>query len=974
MSDAGEREGTATISVTIDGQAVAVAPGTTIWEAARQVGIEIPALCHDPRYRPVGVCRLCVVDVGGRTLAASCVRACEPGMTVTATSEALTRHRRMLTALLVADQPVVRSQARPEGSQLAALAAKLEIAQPEGAGSRGPLGLPRGTGRGEDASSPVIGVDHQSCILCDRCVRACDEVQSNEVITRSGKGYTAKIAFDLDQPMGASSCVSCGECMDACPTDALVNKQLSAPLRAPAALKQVATLCPYCGVGCSITAHVDTALNKVAWIDGRDSRVSDRRLCVKGRYGFDYPSHAHRLTRPLIRREEAYPKGPLSGAVRQERGRRPGGLVDYAEVMPAFREASWEEALALVAQKLGGIRAAYGPRALAGFGSAKGSNEEAYLFQKLVRVGFGSNNVDHCTRLCHASSVAALMETIGSGAVSTTFRDVENSDVALLVGTNTTSNHPVAATFFKAAAKRGCKLIAIDPHRPDIADHCYRYVRIRPGTDVAFFNGVLCEILRRGLVDEDFVKTRTEGFEALKATVAAYPPELAAQLCGVTVAEIVDVAVTFGSAKAALIFWGMGVSQHVHGTDNARCLIALALVTGQIGRPGTGLHPLRGQNNVQGASDAGLIPMVFPDYQSVKDAAIRGRFEAAWGAALDGTPGLTVVEIMAAAIRHEIRGMHIMGENPFVSDPNSNKVRKALASLDFLAVQDIFLTETAEFADVILPASSFFEKTGTFTNTDRRVQIGRPVLALPGEARQDWEILCEIGRRMGAPGFVFKDVAAVFDEFAGLSPSYHGLSHSNLGAEGKLWPCEDPEREDGTVVLFDESFPSGRGRLVPAEFAPFTELPDAEYPMILTTGRLLEHWHTGTMTRRSTALDAIEGEPHADMHPEDMRRLGLNEEDWIAVTSRRGSITLKVRGSGAPGLGAIFIPFCWREAAANVLTNDALDPFGKIPEFKFCAVRVERHTTARTSRARRSRWGRSSWRCCWWRRVMGRIG
>ena len=928
------------IEVTIDGRAVRVPAGTTVWEAARQAGVEIPALCHDPRYRPVGVCRVCVVDVGGRTLAASCVRPCEPGMKVTASGPALDEHRKVLAALLMADQPWSPSQARPEGSALRALAAEYGL----GAGSptRGPLGLPRGGGRGQDASSPVIGVDHDACILCDRCVRACDEVQVNEVITRSGKGYAAKIAFDLDQPMGASSCVSCGECMAACPTDALVNKAIAAPLRPPAELRQVATLCPYCGVGCSITAHVDDARNEVAWIDGRDSRISDRRLCVKGRYGFDYASHAQRLTRPLIRREGSYPKGPLSGALRQERGRRPGGLVDYAEVMPHFREASWEEALELVARRLLGIKGAHGPRALAGFGSAKGSNEEAYLFQKLVRVGFGSNNVDHCTRLCHASSVAALMETIGSGAVSTTFRDIEHSDVALLTGTNTTSNHPVAATFFKQAARRGCKLIVVDPHRPDIADHAYRYVRIRPGTDVAFYNGVMHEILRRGLFDAGFVAARTEGFEALEATVAAYPPRLAAQICGITEEEVVDVAVTFGSAKAAIVFWGMGISQHVHGTDNARCLIALVLMTGNVGRHGTGLHPLRGQNNVQGASDAGLIPMVFPDYQPVKDAATRARFEAAWGVALDGTPGLTVVEIMAAAIRKEIRGMYIQGENPFVSDPNSNKVRKALASLDFLVVQDIFLTETAEFADVILPASSFFEKLGTYTNTDRRVQVGRPVLATPGEARQDWAITAEIGRRMGAPGFEFADVAAIFDEFAGLTRSYHGLSHANLGMEGKLWPCPDPAREDGTIVLFDESFPSGRGKMVPAEFAPPAELPDAEYPMILTTGRLLEHWHTGTMTRRARALDAIEGEPYADMHPEDMAAMGLEEGAWIAVTSRRGSISLRVRASGGPGRGAIFIPFCWREAAANVLTNDALDPFGKIPEFKFCAVRVER--------------------------------
>ena len=952
MSDESHKGANVLVELRIDGVSVRAPEGSTILEAAQASGIEIPVLCHDARYRPVGVCRMCVVDVGGRTLAASCVRPIEAGMEVTTKSAALDKHRTMLTALLMADQPVVPRQQRVQGNLLSGLAERygventVEKGVEKGVGrvekKTGPLGLPRGDARPLDVSSPVISVDHQACILCDRCVRACDELQSNEVISRSGKGYSTRIAFDLDVPMGDSSCVSCGECMDACPTDALVNKELAAPLRPPSKLAQVQTLCPYCGVGCSITAHVDRERNQVAWIDGRDSRVSDRRLCVKGRYGFDYASHGHRLTKPLIRCEQSYPKGPLSSAVRQKRGKRAGGLVDYREVLPHFREASWDEALELVASRLLGIREAGGGAALAGFGSAKCSNEEAYLFQKLIRVAFKTNNIDHCTRLCHASSVAALMEMIGSGAVSTTFRDIENSDVALITGTNTTANHPVAATYMKAAAKRGAKLIVIDPHRPQLADHAYRYIRIRPGSDVAFYNGVMHEVLRLGLVDQSFIDARTTGFEALKKTIDRYPPALAAKISGVTEEEIVDVARVFGGAQAALVFWGMGIAQHTHGTDNARCLIDLVLLTGNIGRPGTGLHPLRGQNNVQGASDAGLIPIVFPDYQAVSDPANRARFEAAWGAPLSAEPGLTVVEIMGAALKEEIRGMYIMGENPFISDPNANKVRKALQTLDFLVVQDIFLTETAEFADVILPASSFFEKLGTFTNTDRRVQIGRPTLELPGEARQDWQITAEIGRRMGAPGFEFSSVEDVFAEFCSLTKNYRGLTYEHLETDGKLWPCPDPEGSDGTVVLHSKTFPSGRGKLVAAEFAPPAELPDEHYPIILTTGRLLEHWHTGTMTRRSRALGAIEPEPYASMHPKTLAGLGIADRDWVDVSSRRGTIRLPVRSSSAPGLGAIFIPFCWREASVNRLTNDALDPYGKIPEFKYCAVKVEK--------------------------------
>ncbi len=931
------------IELTIDGIRVSVAEGTTLFDAARAAGIEIPVLCHDDRYDPVGVCRMCTVDVGERTLAAACVRRCEADMEVKTQTAEIKGHRRNLVDLLMADQPDPTSDAR--GSSLGDNALLTLARQYDAWGNDWGAGPERQA----DTSSPVIAVDHAACILCDRCIRACNDIQGNDVIGRTGKGHTTRIGFDLDTPMGASTCVSCGECAAACPTGALVDQPLDLPLRPRTELDPVDTVCPYCGVGCALTYHVDRPQNRIVFAEGRESPGNQARLCVKGRYGWDYAQHNQRLTRPLIRRESAYPKAALSkelsgqansGPGKGER-RKPGGLVDYDEVMPAFREASWEEALERVATGLSGIRDQHGGDALAGFGSAKCSNEEAYLFQKWIRAGWGTNNVDHCTRLCHASSVAALLEGIGSGAVTTTYGDALNAEVLLVAGSNTTANHPVAATFFKQAQRAGTRLIVVDPRQGQMADQADFYCRIKPGTDVAFYNAMMHVILAEGLTDEAYIAQHTENFEALREGVAPYSPEQAAKICGVGAETIREVARAFGRASGAIIYWGMGISQHVYGTNNARCLIALALMTGNVGKPGAGLHPLRGQNNVQGASDSGLIPMVFPDYQSVQDEAIREKFEQAWGTSLSPEPGLTVVEIVHAALQGDVKGMYIMGENPFLSDPNINKVRKGLGNLEFLAVQDIFLTETAEFADVILPASSYMEKLGTYTNTDRRVQIGRPVLDLPGEARLDWQILCDLSTRMGYP-MHYESTEEVFAEFAGLTDAYATLTYANLGPTGKLWPNPDPETDDGPVVLFGEGFPTanGRAKFVPAAWSAAPELPDDDYPFVLNTGRLLEHWHTGSMTRRAKALNQIEPEAFASLHPEDAEELGIREGDFIEVASRRGSIRLAARLSPRDNRGAVFIPFHFREAAANLLTLDDLDPDGKIPGFKFCAVRV----------------------------------
>ncbi len=923
-------EATATqmLTLTIDGEIVEVPAGTTLYDAAKQAGTALPVLCHDPKFDPVAVCRMCVVEVeGARVLQAACIRQAEAGMVVHTQSDKVKRSRRTLVELLMSDyptpdEPVVNGAANSYTGKPDLL---LELAQHEG------ITAPRFPARpfdnGHDTSSKVIEVNHNACILCDRCIRACDEVQNNEVIGRGGKGYLSRIVFDHDQPMGESTCVSCGECMAACPTGALTDKPLTLTVVDETPLKQVDSLCPYCGVGCSITYTVDTKKNTIIQVAGRESPVNHGRLCVKGRYGFDYPHHQERLTAPLIRKPEYYPKSVE-------------GLSDLADPREAFREATWDEALDMAAQRFVGIKQQFGGAALAGFGSAKCSNEDNYLFQKLIRAVFGTNNVDHCTRLCHASSVAALMEQIGGGSVSNPFSDCLDTGAILIIGSNTTHNHPVAATFMKQAAKNGTKLIVADPRRPEMADHADYYIRFNPGTDVAFLSGLMHVIIRDELYDASFIEERTEDFDRLRETVQSYTPQVASRLTGVPEQQIIDVAHTYGQADSAMIFWGMGISQHTTGTDNARCLINLALLTGNIGRPGTGLHPLRGQNNVQGASDVGLIPMVYTGYQSVTDPQVRQKFEASWGVDLDPDPGLTVVEIMSEVLEGRIKAMYMMGENPFLSDPNINKVKKCLAAMDFLVVQDIFITETAAYADIILPGSSFPEKTGTFTNTDSRVQLARQAIEPPGQVRVDWHIIADLAIRMGYP-MPYESEEQIWREIVSLTPVFGGITYERLAHEGLPWPCPEPDHP-GVPIRFTEDFPRGKAKFSPAEYAPAQELPDETYPLVLNTGRVLQHWHTGTMTRRAKALDAIAPEALLEMTPEDMDELGIAPDEYVRVRSRRGELTVKVTRSHKPARGSVFLPFHFKEAAANLLTIDALDPYGKIPEFKFCAVRVEK--------------------------------
>jgi formate dehydrogenase major subunit len=922
----------AQVDFQLDGRAVEAYEGETILQVADRSGVTIPRLCYTPGYRPDGNCRSCMVEIEGeRALAPSCCRTVTASMKVRATSERALKSQKMVLEMLLSDMPAqghkwIGDDATRQHGELSDWAARLGVAV------RPALAALARTQPAPDVSHPAMAVNLDACIQCTRCVRACREEQVNDVIGYAHRGHHSAIVFDLQDAMGESTCVACGECVQACPTGALMPKS---HIGAQAVDRKVASVCPFCGVGCLITYNVKD--EQIVSVDGRDGPSNHSRLCVKGRFGFDYAHHPQRLTHPLIRKP-GKPKDP-------------DATSDPANWSSLFREATWEEALDVAAGKLKALRDQYGLKTLAGFGSAKGSNEEAYLFQKLVRTGFGSNNVDHCTRLCHASSVAALLEGVGSGAVSNQVNDVEHAGLIFVIGANPSGNHPVAATWMKNAAKRGTQIVVADPRGTDLARHAWRVLQFRADTDVALLNAMIHTVIEEGLVDHDFVTRRVDNYEALKENAQGYSAEAMAPVCGIPAATIREVARAFATSKASMILWGMGISQHVHGTDNARCLIALASVTGQIGKPGSGLHPLRGQNNVQGASDAGLIPMMLPNYQRVDNKEAHTWFEQFWNTRLDDQPGYTVVEIMNKALApasdpHKIRGMYIMGENPAMSDPDLNHARHALCTLEHLVVQDIFMTETAWMADVVLPASAWPEKAGTVTNTDRMVQLGRRALNPPGDARPDLWIIQEIARRIGLNwNYAGPEcgVAEVYEEMRqAMHTAISGISWERLERESSVtYPCLT-EDDPGQPIVFIDHFPTsdGRVKLVPADIIPANERPDAEYPYVLITGRQLEHWHTGSMTRRASVLDAIEPIATASMNGADLHKLGIEPGDVVTVRSRRGTVSLAVRRDDGTPIGAVFIPFAYYEAAANLLTNPALDPFGKIPEFKYCAIAV----------------------------------
>jgi formate dehydrogenase alpha subunit len=889
------------ISLKINGQELRARPGMTILDVAREAGIEIPTLCFHEELSRVGACRLCVVEVGGGSkLLPACTTPVAEGMEVLTHSERINARRKALLELYLSDHPADCLACEKCGDcrlQDYAYAYGVRTIPSEGERSQRQL----------DDSNPFFIRDMEKCILCGQCVRMCGEIVGAHAIDFTHRGFQAQVAAAYEMPLQESSCVFCGNCVAVCPTGALIPKGRMGQGRTWE-FKTVTTTCTYCGVGCLLDLQVkDDQLVDVSPGDGPANRG---KLCVKGRFGLDFIHHPERLTKPLIKKD----------------GR--------------FVESTWDEALDFVARRLLEIKGAHGSDALGVFASAKCTNEENYLLQKFARAVLGTNNVDHCARLCHASTVVGLATAFGSGAMTNSIPEVKLADTILVTGSNTTEAHPVIGYLIKQAAAQGTKLIVADPRRIELAEVADVHLQLLPGTNVALFNGLAHVIIEEGLVDEEFIASRTEGFDALKKALAKYTPEYVQKVTSVPADLIRKAARLYARAERGAIYYSMGITQHSQGTDNVLAIANLAMLTGNVGRPGTGVNPLRGQNNVQGACDMGALPNVLPGYQAVANPELRAKFAQAWGVDLPEKPGMTITEMIPAALSGNIKALYICAENPMVSDPDINHVRKALENLEFLVVQDIFLTETAQLADVVLPGTTFAEKDGTFTNTERRVQRVRQAVSPRGDSRPDWQIICELARRMGYE-MAYQDPSAIMDEISSLTPSYGGIDYGRIEEEGLCWPCPT-KTHPGTPVLHAERFTRGLGKFTPVEAIGPAELPDDEYPLILTTGRNLYHFHTGSMTRRSEGLDWRLPEGYVEINPGTARDMGIKHGDMVKVASRRGEIEIRACVTPMVPEGIIFIPFHFAESAANVLTNPVLDPVAKIPEFKACAARIEK--------------------------------
>ncbi len=883
------------VNLKINGRTVSVEEDKTVLDACRAAEVYVPTLCDDPQLEPYGACRLCIVKIEGlRGLPTACTTPAADGMKVTTEDPEILNVRRWTMQLLLADHPLdclTCTQSGKCGLQSVAqhLGIRERVLQPMAREAK------------IDDSNACYAIDMRKCILCGLCVRACDEVQHLGAIDIVKRGYASAIEPFGGGPIVESICETCGECVERCPTGAITPRQYLRPER------EVSTVCPYCGTGCRIVlgARGDTVVSARGDVD---APVSRGRLCVKGRFGsFEFVSHPDRLKTPLIRTDDG------------------------------FREATWEEALGLV---VGNLKK-YKGDAFGGLSSAKVTNEDNYVFQKFVRAAMGTNSVDHCARLCHSSTVAGLRQSFGSGAMTNPADDLLQADVILVTGSNTTENHPIIGLRIREAVARGAQLLLFDPRRIQLSEIATVWARQRPGTDVAWINGLMHVIIREGLINTAFIESRTEGFEAVKALVATYTPERVSEITGIPAELIVEAARLYASAERASLVYSMGITQHTTGVDNVRSLANLAMMTGQIGRPGTGVNPLRGQSNVQGACDMGALPNFYPGYQDVANPEAHAKFEKAWNAQLSAEPGMTITEMLPAICEGKVKALYIMGENPILSDADVTHVEEALRNLEFLVVQDIFLTETAKLADVVLPASSYAERDGTYTNTERQVQLTTPVVRPPGQARRDWEIICEIATAVGYP-MSYASTAEISDEMRRLTPSYAGISHARLAAGERLhWPCP-AEDHAGTPILHDGKFARGLGQFHPVEYKPADEETDASYPIVLTTGRMLEHYHTGTMSRRSDGLNGLVPGPFVEVNGADAKKIRIKDGDRVTVTSRRGSITLPAKVGSRVETGVLFIPFHFWEAAANVLTNPASDPTSGIPEFKVCAVRLER--------------------------------
>ncbi len=923
-----------TLHLTINAQPVAAEAGQTVLAVARAAGIPIPTLCDHPALAPVGSCRLCLVEVDGqRAPVAACTLPVAAGQVVRTETPALVELRRTVLELLLQNYRDSGTDGGAAENEFRHWVRHYGLALP--------LAVPARPGPSVDSDpNPFIRVDWNQCILCTRCVRACAEVQGRFVWGVAGRGATTRIVAGAETSMLDARCESCGLCAAVCPTGALTDRLAWGQGTAD---RQVTTTCGYCGVGCQLSLHIrDERIVRVTTPPG--PTVNGVALCVKGRYGYEYVHHPDRLTQPRVRRYLL-----------------DGGPRDRTAGRGAWVEVDWDTALAIVAHKLAAVRRESGPDSIGVLASAKCTNEENYLMQKFARQAIGTHNVDHCARLCHSSTVTGLAMAFGSGAMSNTMADIaEQAQALFIIGSNTTEQHPVfGARLRQAVLRRGIPLVVADPRAVDITEFATLHLRQAPGTDVALINGLMHLILAHGWEDRAFIAARCEGFAEFCATVEQYPPERVAAITGVPVADLERAAELLARHRPMAVIWAMGITQHTTGVLNVLSLANLQMLLGNMGVPGGGVNPLRGQNNVQGACDMGALPNLLPGYQPVTDGPARARFAAGWQLAGPGAgeplfgdqPGRTVTELIPQAGTGGIRALYILGEDPVLTEPDSNHTRACLDTCEFVVLQEIFPTETAAYADVLLPGAAFAEKGGTVTNTERRVQLMRPALTPPGAARADWAITAELARRLLAltdrtpagphAGWAYAQPAQILEEVAALTPAYAGVNHARLAAEAALyWPVPAPDHP-GTPILHTQQFTRGRGRFHAVDHLPAQELPDPNYPLLLTTGRVLYHWHGGEMTRRAPALLAVYPEALVEISPEDGARLGVADGAAVQVESRRGTLEAHAIITDRVGPGVIFANFHFPgRQNANNLTLAALDPLAKIPEYKVCAVRI----------------------------------